>query len=179
MQWCWRKYRHKYVLRYKNSLLRVSFEGSHISRHGSPGVEGLLFEGRNAPNSCLHFVLKRQALISWLGRFTRSLCSYTPSLFFLATLSVPSIPLCFSRLEQLWRGETLIQFHLARCWQTLPPHFFPATSLSRRFFFTATRRRTIYNLNPPTQHSGKCSLFPAARDTSQWKRKRWLPLRGH
>ena len=128
----------------------------------------MLFRG--VPNSCLHFVLKRQALISWPARFARSQSCFHPSPFPRFLPSFFPLPSISSPL----RGETLIQFHLARAdkltslslflFLSLPPSFpyslsFRATSPSQSLLYCLLK--TIYNLNPPWSIGGKCSLFPA------------------
>lgn len=119
----------------------------------------MLFGG--VPNSCLHFVLKRQALISWPARFAPSQsCSHPSSPFPRFLPSFFPLPSISSPL----RGETLIQFHLARADKLTSLSFpyslsFRATSPSQSLLYCLLK--TIYNLNPPWSIGGKCSLFPA------------------
>lgn len=108
----------------------------------------------------LHFVLKRQALISSARRFGRRLrrrrrrCCFHPwwclrsSPSFPPTLIARSRPRPFlSPLLSLPRGETLIQFHLPLADKLSHP----CRNFPLRRFFSASRRRTIYNRNPPSR----------------------------
>lgn len=55
------------------------------------------------------------------------------------------------------RGETLIQFHLPLADKLSHP----CRNFPPRRFFTASRRRTIYNRNPPSRPPFSPSLFPS------------------
>lgn len=105
----------------------------------------------------LHFVLKRQALISSARRFGRCLrrrrrrsrrCCFHPRWCLRSSPSPhPPVPALFSPLFSLPRGETLIQFHLPLADKLSHP----CRNFPPRRFFSASRRRTIYNRNPPSR----------------------------
>lgn len=95
---------HKYVLRYKNSLQRVSFEGSHISMDGVALCRGRSVVRRRTellpsfcPKATSFNILARSSCSHPSSPFPR----FLPSFFPLPSISSPL------------RGETLIQFHLA------------------------------------------------------------------
>ena len=142
----------------------------------------LLQRGRSVPNSCLHFVLKRQALISWPGSFCSLLVLLPPSSSYCrAALPSPNLPFPppfhFSSrsIATRWNFNTI---SFGSRWQThslslslTHTHTHTHTLFSSRAtslrscFFTASRRRTIYNLNPPRSESRKMFFVPLAGGT--------------
>ena len=115
-----------------------------------------------------YFVLKRQDfnILGSSFRVGRRRCCLHPPCTSGAHPLLPISSLFFSvpflSSPQLPReGETLIQFHLPLADKLSHPH----RNFPLRRFFTASRRRTIYNRNPPSRASLALPALIRARET--------------
>lgn len=96
------------------------------------------------PKATSFNILARVVLL--VGRVASILLSLSLSLLLLLTIPFLPFPLLVWSFATRWNFNTI---SFGSRWQTLPPtHFSSRATSLRSCFFTASRRRTIYNLNP-------------------------------
>lgn len=153
---------HKYVLRYKNSLQRVSSEGSHISMDGVA-----LCRGRSVVRRRTELLPSFCPKATSFNILARSFCSF-PVL--LPSLSLPTLLTILFPSTQYLKPATRWNFNtisFGSRWQThlsLSLSFpyslsFRATSPSQSLLYCLLK--TIYNLNPPWSIGGKLFFVPS------------------